>query len=259
MWTAQTLQTASTDTAVMNNIIAAPQALSPALGFSIYNLRPFMPETATPAVTIGLIYLIIIAFFSFTFYMPIHLKFIKTPDKPHLKFYQLIIWRWFATVTAYFFLSLAYSFVSLAFQISFSTPAKSEVMVENPTDAYGKGSFPVYWMLNWVGMAALGLACENVAMFVGQPWTSFWLIFWVITNVSTSFYSITLAPHFYYWGYAWPLHNIVQASRTILFDTRSEIGLNFGILFAWCAVNTAIFPLACLFAGWKMKKEEKKE
>ena len=35
----------------------------------------------------------------------------------------------------------------------------------------------VYWMLNFVGMAALGLACENVAMVVGQPWTGLWLIF----------------------------------------------------------------------------------
>lgn len=62
-------------------------------------------------------------------------------------------------------------------------------------------------MINWIGMIALGLASENVAMVVGQPWMAFWLIFWVITNVSTGFYNITLAPHFYYWGYAWPLHN----------------------------------------------------
>jgi hypothetical protein len=34
-----------------------------------------------------------------------------------------------------------------------------------------------------------------------------WLIFWVITNVSTSFYDIEIAPAFYRWGYAWPLHS----------------------------------------------------
>lgn len=90
--------------------------------------------------------------------------------------------RWGGTIAAYFFLSLAYSLVSLAFQINFSgVKNASEVMptmIENgnPT-AYGKGSFLVYWMLNWVGMAALGLACENVAMVVGQPWTGLWLIF----------------------------------------------------------------------------------
>lgn len=80
----------------------------------------------------------------------------------------------------------------------------------------------------------------------GQPWTGLWLIFWVITNVSTAFYDIDLEPHFYYWGYAWPLHNIVEASRTILFGLSDHhIGLNFGVLAAWAAVNTALFPFCC--------------
>lgn len=34
-----------------------------------------------------------------------------------------------------------------------------------------------------------------------------WLVFWVISNVATGFYSLDLAPAFYKWGYAWPLHN----------------------------------------------------
>jgi hypothetical protein len=53
-------------------------------------------------------------------------------------------------------------------------------------------------MLNFVGICGLGLACENVAMVVGQPWTALWLIFWVITNVSTSFYAVELSPRFFY-------------------------------------------------------------
>jgi len=137
--------------------------------------------------------LIIISFFSFSFYLPIHMKYLKPEGHPPLKFYQLIIWRWTATVSAYFFLSLAYSLISLAFQINFagtnvsSDTTPTQIMNGNPS-AYGHATFLVYWMLNFVGMLALGLACENVAMFIGQPWTGLWLIFWVITNVSTSFY-----------------------------------------------------------------------
>ena len=56
-------------------------------------------------------------------------------------------------------------------------------------------------------MMALGLACENMAMFLGMPWTGLWLIFWVITNVTTSFSNLAVLPGFYHWGYAWPLHN----------------------------------------------------
>ncbi|KAL0259801.1 hypothetical protein SLS55_005541 [Diplodia seriata] len=261
-WAATALQNAS-DPTVLANLRAAPQALAPAIGFSRYNLRPFYPYAASPAVSIGLIYLIIISFFSFSFYMPIHLKYLNTENgrRPPLHFRQLVVWRWCATVTAYLFLSLAYSLISLAFQINFaggSTDGRSDVLPTdisngNPT-AYGRGTFPAYWMLNFCGMAALGLACENMAMLIGQPWMGLFLIFWVITNVSTSFYNIDTEPAFYRWGYAWPLHHVVQGSRTILFDTHSNIGLNFGVLLAWAAVDTALFPFMCYWLRYKTKK-----
>lgn len=146
------------------------------------------------------------------------MQYIKPENHPPLKFPQLIIWRWLATISAYFMLSLAYSFVSMAFQINFTStnPITSTTQVTvmsygNPI-AYGHGTFVVYWMLNFFGMIALGLACENVAMIVGQPWMGLFLIFWVITNVSTAFYDIEIAPAFYRWGYAWPLHSSTYLS-----------------------------------------------
>lgn len=202
-WTQQVLQNSSIP---ITNLAAAPQALSPAIGFSIFNLRPFDPPVTLPAVSIGLIYLIIIAFFSFAFYMPTHMQFMIPAGHPPLKFNQFIIYRWFATMAAYLFMSLSYSLISLAFQIPFNRPTATGIEVAHNPDAYGAGTFVVYWMINWIGMIALGLACENVAMIIGQPWTAMWLIFWVISNVSTSFYALDLVPKFYYWGYAWPLH-----------------------------------------------------
>ncbi|KAF2873467.1 hypothetical protein BDV95DRAFT_489965 [Massariosphaeria phaeospora] len=259
LWAQNILQNASNPT-TLANIQAVPQALNPAIGFSHFNLRPMYPYTTLPAVSIGLIYLIIISFFSFSFYMPIHMQYLNPKDHPPLKFHQLIIWRWCTTVLAYIFLSLAYSLISLAFQVNFShmNPVASETQVtnmayDNPI-AYGRGTFLVYWALNFWGMVALGLACENVAMVVGQPWMGMWLIFWVITNVSTSFYDIEIAPGFYHWGYAWPLHSVVEASRQILFDLHSRIGLDFGILIAWGAVNTTLFPICCWFQRWKTQR-----
>lgn len=186
---------------------AVPQAVNPAIGFSIYNLRPFMPAVSTPTVSIGLIYLIIIAFFSFMFFMPIHMEYLNTKKHPPLHFYQLIIWRWLSAVGAYLIMSLCYSLVPLAFQIPFSNGTAPSTEVASNPNAFGHATFFIYWMLNFLGMIAVGLACENVAMIVGQPWTALWLIFWVISNVSTSFYALDLAPDFYIWGYAWPLHN----------------------------------------------------
>lgn len=256
-WVAQVLSNTSLDPATYAN---APQALSPAVGFSMFNLRPFAPPAATPAVSIGLIYLIILSFFSFAFYIPIYSKFVIPAGHPPMHFWEMMIWRLGMVLMTYFFLSLAYSLVSLAFQIPFSnTFPHSDVEVANNPDAYGKGSFVVYWMLNWVGMIALGLASENVTMVLGQPYTALWLIFWVITNVSTSFYAIPLEAAFFKWGYAWPLHNIVEASRTILFDTHSRIGLNFGVLFAWAAINISCFFPAAVFFRWKNTKEQMKQ
>lgn len=181
-WAQLVLQNAS-DPTTLRNMEAAPQAINPAIGFSEFNLCPFYPYTGIPAVSIGLIYLIIISFFSFSFYLLIHMQYINPKGHPPLKFYQLIIWRWCATMCAYFFLSLAYSFVSIEFQVSFTltNPITSETQVTdiaygNPP-GYGHGTFLVYWMLNLFGMISLGLACENVAMVVGAPWMGMWLIF----------------------------------------------------------------------------------
>lgn len=255
-WTRQVLENTSIP---ITNLEAAPQALSPAIGFSIFNLRPFDPPVTLPAVSIGLIYLIIISFFSFAFYMPTHMKFLIPAGHPPLQFNQFIIYRWFATMAAYLFMSLSYSLISLAFQIPFNRPTAPGTEVAHNPDSYGAATFVVYWMINWIGMVALGLACENVAMIIGQPWTAMWLIFWVISNVSTSFYALDLTPKFYYWGYAWPLHQIVEASRSTLFDLHSRIGLNFGVLFAWAAVNSLFFPFCCYFMRWKTQKQKQKE
>ncbi|KAK7981024.1 hypothetical protein PG989_013481 [Apiospora arundinis] len=236
---------------------AVPAAVNPAISFLPIDLRPFSPSAATPGVSIGLIYLIIIAFFSFAFFLPIHTKYITPQGHPPLHFYQFIIWRLFASITSYVFISLAYSLVSLAFQIPFWRSAASPTEVAFNATAYGRGSFVVYWMLNMVGMTALGIASENMSMILGQPWTALWLIFWVITNVSTAFYSLDLAPRFFRWGYAWPLHNIVEASRQILFDLHPRIGLNFGVLFAWVGVNLILFPLCCYFMRWKMEHQKR--
>ncbi|OAP61973.1 hypothetical protein AYL99_04176 [Fonsecaea erecta] len=169
-WIKNVLSNTSLDVATYSR---APQALNPAIGFSLFDLRPFTPAQATPAVTIGLIYLIIIAFFSFSFFLPVYTKFLIPKGHAPLHFWALVLFRLFMTTAAYLLMSLAYSLVSLAFLIPFSNdyPHNDTTMAKDP-DAYGHATFVVYWMLNWVGMYALGLASENVTMIIGQPWTA---------------------------------------------------------------------------------------
>ncbi|KAF1994476.1 hypothetical protein P154DRAFT_624685 [Amniculicola lignicola CBS 123094] len=239
------------------NLATAPQAISPGIEFTLYDLRPFGPPVAIPAVSIGLIYLIIISFFSFTFFLPIHMKYLSPKGHPPLHFYQLIIWRYVATVGSYFMLSCVYSLVSLAYLMPMNNRPASHVWPASNPNAYHHGTFVVYWMVNWAGMTAFGLASENMAMLLGTPWTALWLIFWVISNVVTGFYPLPLASSFYRWGYAWPMHNIVEVTRQILFDLHPRIGLNFGIIFAWCAVGTVLFPFCAYYMRWKTIREKK--
>ncbi|KPI45102.1 Nitrosoguanidine resistance protein SNG1 [Cyphellophora attinorum] len=247
LWTELVLTNTSLSASTYAN---SPQALSPGIDFTVIDIRPFDPPVAIPAVSIGLIYLIIIAFFSFSFFMPIHGLFLNpTQPTPHppIKFTHLICWRYFATIVAYFFLSLAYSLVSLAFQIPFSN---------QPAD--GTTRFPTDASVSNANLIALGLPLEIAAMLLPnqQPWTSLFLIFWVITNVSTGFYALELAPSFYRWGYGWPLRQIVFGSRSLLFGTRQELGLNFGVLFAWVVVASLIWVPSCFILRRRMMKQK---
>lgn len=73
-------------------------------------------------------------------------------------------------MSGYFWLSLNYSLVSLAFLVSFNR-------------ALGKGGFVVYWMANWITMSALGYVMETVFLWLGPMFFPFFLLFWVIINV----------------------------------------------------------------------------
>lgn len=67
-------QSVVSNTSLDRDVIAqAPAAVNPGITPLTIDLRPFGPATATPSVTIGLIYLIIVAFFSFAFFLPIHM------------------------------------------------------------------------------------------------------------------------------------------------------------------------------------------
>lgn len=258
IWVPEVLELLTNGTALST---LPSQALSPAIGFTTINIRPFGPSQVLPAVTVGLIYLIIIAFFSYTFFLPTHTLFTiqcsPGSNGYHRKLYfgQLVSWKYISTFIAYAFMSLSYSFVSLAFQIPFSSQPYSHVEPPPPemsVNGYGHASFVIYWAINYLGMCALGFACENVAMVVGQPFTAIWLIFWVISNVCTAFYPLELAAGVYRYGLFFPLYNVVKATRIVLFDlTHEHMGRHVGILVAWWAVNTMLFPLAARVFRWK--------
>lgn len=55
MWASVVMDMAADNDTFFANLQAVPQALSPAVGFSTIDLRPFLPPGATPTVSVGLI------------------------------------------------------------------------------------------------------------------------------------------------------------------------------------------------------------
>lgn len=49
---------------------------------------------------------------------------------------------------------------------------------------------------------------------------------------------------------------MAEATRTILFNTKSHLGRNVGIILAWVALSLITIPV---WAIWMRKREQKKE
>lgn len=146
---------------------------------------------------------------------------------PMVRYY---IFRMLTLPVLYLFLSLCYLALSCMWQIRFDK-------------YYGASGYVIYWMLSWVSMMAFGLTVENVNNVLGPPFTPVFFIFWVISNVATGFYPVELLSNFYDWGLAWPLRHDIIAGKAILFGTKNELGLNFGVIIAWVAIGLALQPL----------------
>ncbi|CAZ85833.1 unnamed protein product [Tuber melanosporum] len=217
------------------NMARVPLAVNPGFGFRMTNLRPFDVPAAIPAVSVGLLCIPPLA-------LTLPLGMLKRRNNVDGADRLAFIIPRDGNSHAHIFTN------------DHSPHNKTSPPCPSPNGSSGalrqpsNYNFPIYWMLNWVGMSALGLASENMSMVLGPPWFALWLIFWAITNVATSFYPLVLAPGIYRFGYAWPLHNIVAASRSIVFDVRNEIGRNFGVLFAWVCVSVLLFPVCTLIA-----------
>ncbi|CAK5283826.1 unnamed protein product [Mycena citricolor] len=202
----------------INTILStAPQLLTSPIGYTIDNIIPFNIPVAQ-AVT-----------FCFVVVMANGARQAAGYDQ-RLKFTSVILLRFISSFVAYFIISLFYSLLSRAFQVPFPRH-------------YGHAGFVIFWFLTWVAMMATGLALEAMITLMTIRFVPFFLIIWIISNVSTCVFPLEVLPHVYCYGYAWPFYNVEKAVRAIIFGTKNNIGLNFGVLFAWIAVSCITIPL----------------
>ncbi|KAJ8455022.1 hypothetical protein ONZ45_g6178 [Pleurotus djamor] len=217
-------------------MMTAPQIITRPVFFNLTNLRPFDVPVASAVTFVGLIYLLII---SFIVALVCNGARLASGMERRLSLRSLIVTRLVTAITIYFFLSLFYSLQSLAFLLPVNR-------------RFGRPGFLVFWMVEWFGMAALGLAVEAMLVVLTIRFIPFFLVLWIISNVSTCFYPLEALPSFYRYGYATPFYNVSRAVRTIVFGTRNMMGLNFGVLIAWIGISC----LTLILFTWYSRRQQ---
>ena len=95
---------------------------------------------------------------------------------------------------------------------------------------------------------------ESLFTLIGLKWAGYFLSFWIVVNVASSFTSLEVMPDFYAYGYGFPFFNSIQGARTIIFGTKSHLGRNFGILLAWMVIGA----VGITFFTWRTLEQNRK-
>lgn len=220
---------ANTSISLINLLATAPTVVTQPLFYTIDNLRPFDVPVAIAVDFVGMIYLLILSFIATMLNYGL-----RQPFQAKLNLRSTILMRLAGPAAAYFFISWFFALVSLAYKVPFDRN-------------FGHVGFFIYWCLGYCGMLSLGLAVEAVITVLTPQFIAFFLILWIIVNVSVSLLAIETMPSFYRYGYAAPFYNISNGVRTIVFRTKNQLGQNFGVLFAWIAISLITIPLLTAF------------
>jgi len=216
----------------------AAMALSHPFGYSTFNLRPFDYSVAQAPTTAGAIYLII---FTFLISPMWHEAF--GPLRRKLGMFSELSLALIVPLTAYFWLSLCYSLVTLAFHVPFDR-------------YYGKIGFFLYWMMSWVTMTGLGFVMETMLSLLGLLFFPFFLLFWVIVNVAPAFYDIADMDHFYSYGFVLPVWNSVDATKSLIFGTKNHLVQNFVVNLGWVIASGTVLASVTAYQRRQADREE---
>ncbi|KAF9513186.1 hypothetical protein BS47DRAFT_1317749 [Hydnum rufescens UP504] len=228
----------------MAALIVAPQTLTTPISYSMNNFQPYSAPVASALTLVGSIYTII-----FAFVITLSGYAIRQAIEPFLKTKDLLLLRVLAPPIFSAPIWLAYSMTSLCIKIPFNARY------------HRAGGFFIFWLYDFMGMTALHRGNYHVAdakVYDVLPCPPHYF------NVAVSSVAITLEPWFYTsstlvlqcrrpdlkwlcsflrYGYGFPVYNTQQAMRTLIFNTKSHLGLKAGMLVAWIALSCFTIPL----------------
>ncbi|KAH8831899.1 hypothetical protein DL96DRAFT_1589364, partial [Flagelloscypha sp. PMI_526] len=137
----------------------------------------------------------------------------------HLTLRSAITVRFVTSIVAYFWLSVNAFFLQ---------PILSGLPMER------QFAFLIFWMLELGSECSpCGLALESMVGLMTIRFIPFFLLLWIMVNVSVCFFPIEVLP---------------TGTRTIIFGTYNRLGLNFGVLIVWTIISCITLPLFQLIA-----------
>ncbi|KAG1770436.1 hypothetical protein EDD22DRAFT_865941 [Suillus occidentalis] len=206
----------------------APLLVIQPLGFTINDIRPFNVPVASAVDYVGLIYLVILA-------NQLLAARVESGLDKRLRLRPLILLRLLWPVTLYFFVSVW--FLDRSKRYFLVLKLQSDLWI---CQRFGHAGFIIYWMMSWCSM---GLALESMITILTIKFIPIFLILWIISNVSVAFYPIEVLPAVFRYGFAMPFYNVSSTVRTLVFDTKNQIGLNFGVQFSWILISCITLPI----------------
>ncbi|KAJ2923986.1 hypothetical protein H1R20_g13109, partial [Candolleomyces eurysporus] len=229
-------QNAANSPALASIMASSPQTITSPVYYTIQNLIPYDQPVATASTFVGMLYQLIMGFFVVMIAQGAREA---SGYQKTLSTKGLIILRLCSAFFAYFVISLFYCLLNLAFKLDVNRK-------------FGHGGFMVFWMVNYVGMLAVALALESLLTLLTTRGIPFFMLLWIIANLSVSIFPIEVLPGIFRYGYAVPFYNLSRALRTIVFGTKNHVGQSIGILFAWVAISCITLPLI----QWFVRRNE---
>lgn len=225
-------------TAVKNDLLASVPSIA------LTDARPMTDPTVMAPLQVGLIYIVILSLFQILWFLKLNGDIAK-----HLRPVNYIIYRMVLPQITYLLLSLAYTCVNRAFNVNLQ--------------ATWKGGFAIFWMVSYLVFGAVGGATENVVLILTAtfpPLMGFWMLFFIVINISATFSPVELCPRVFRYTYAMAIKNGYELNKIVFFNTyKGKIGTYIAVLVVWIIVNNLLMPLCLMFFSNTMKKKMVKE
>ncbi|RDX39720.1 hypothetical protein OH76DRAFT_1490876 [Lentinus brumalis] len=172
-------------------IANAPQTITPAISWTMVNLRPYNAPAAQAVTLVGNIFLCI-----FSFMITMANSTARALIEAHMRFLPYIALRIIVPLVAYFPLSMSYALVNVAFDLPLGTK-------------YGDaGGFLLSFFFIYLGMCALGLSLEAMITIFTPRFVPFFLFTLILYNVAPVVLPDELQNSFYSYGSGFPIWNL---------------------------------------------------